>query len=136
MTLRLGIGIGILIMSLLISSLNIPTQYPFLKHHPPPPPPPLRRQFVFSSSAVGDCWFIAAAASLAIGDKKIFERCVPLDQSFEDNYAGKFSRMNTIKRVNFAYFVMNNEWANLNGADILLSNSYYILQNIYITRCA
>eukprot|EP00493_Phyllostaurus_siculus_P022624 UN22958 len=47
-------------------------------------------RFDLNQGELGDCWFIAAAASVAISSDKIFQRCVPLDQSFEDQYAGIF----------------------------------------------
>lgn len=38
----------------------------------------------------GDCWFVAAASVLATGPRNLFERVVPLDQSFDrDEYAGE-----------------------------------------------
>lgn len=37
----------------------------------------------------GDCWFIAAASCLALTSHKLFERVVPLDQSFDKDYAGR-----------------------------------------------
>ncbi|KAK7113571.1 calpain-B-like isoform X2 [Littorina saxatilis] len=40
--------------------------------------------------AIGNCWFVAAAATLAVGHKKMFERVVPPDQEFDQNYAGIF----------------------------------------------
>ncbi|KAK0056938.1 calpain-9, partial [Biomphalaria pfeifferi] len=40
---------------------------------------------------LGDCWFIAGAAVLAINHRKQFERVVPLDQGFDKaNYTGMF----------------------------------------------
>ena len=38
---------------------------------------------------VGDCWFIAAAANLAMANRKLLTRCVPHDQDFtDDDYCG------------------------------------------------
>ncbi|KAL8585039.1 hypothetical protein ACOMHN_043675 [Nucella lapillus] len=39
---------------------------------------------------LGNCWFVAAAASLATGHKKLFETVVPPDQDFDQSYAGVF----------------------------------------------
>ncbi|KAL4239854.1 peptidase C2 [Mactra antiquata] len=40
--------------------------------------------------ALGNCWFVAAASLLVNGPRQHFERVVPLDQGFDDNYAGIF----------------------------------------------
>jgi len=39
-------------------------------------------------SITGNCWFIAAAATLAV-KPQLIQNVVPTDQSFTDNYAGK-----------------------------------------------
>lgn len=39
---------------------------------------------------LGNCWFIAAAASLAANDWKLLHRVVPQDQTFDKDYAGIF----------------------------------------------
>ncbi|XP_041364338.1 calpain-8-like [Gigantopelta aegis] len=43
-------------------------------------------------NGLGDCWFVAAAVTLAASpsNRKLFERVVPLNQSFDHNYAGIF----------------------------------------------
>ena len=37
----------------------------------------------------GDCWFVAGAACLAVDNQKLFHRCVPHEQQFDEDYAGK-----------------------------------------------
>lgn len=46
-------------------------------------------RFDVQQGELGDCWLLAAAASLTM-DHKIFTRVVPDDQTFEDNYVGVF----------------------------------------------
>ncbi|XP_041364337.1 calpain-A-like [Gigantopelta aegis] len=40
--------------------------------------------------ALGNCWFIAGAVTLAASNWKLFQRVVPLDQDFDNDYAGIF----------------------------------------------
>ncbi|XP_025082824.1 calpain clp-1-like isoform X1 [Pomacea canaliculata] len=40
--------------------------------------------------SLGNCWFVAGAATLATSDKALFERVVPPDQDFDASYAGAF----------------------------------------------
>ena len=44
--------------------------------------------FIRPCCSPGDCWFIAATASLAVSNAKLIERVIPADQSFNTNYAG------------------------------------------------
>ncbi|KAK7111530.1 calpain-1 catalytic subunit-like [Littorina saxatilis] len=39
---------------------------------------------------LGDCWFVAAAATVAVNHKSLFYRVVPQDQEFDKDYAGIF----------------------------------------------
>nr|KAG5703165.1 hypothetical protein BaRGS_027330 [Batillaria attramentaria] len=48
------------------------------------------RRHDLDQGLLGNCWFIAGAASLATGHRKLFERVVPLEQEFDHNYAGMF----------------------------------------------
>lgn len=47
----------------------------------------LRLIFCDLSNALGNCWFIAAAATLAT-KPQLLEKVVPMQQSFTENYAG------------------------------------------------
>ncbi|KAK2158396.1 hypothetical protein LSH36_171g05014 [Paralvinella palmiformis] len=46
-------------------------------------------RFDLDQGALGDCWYIAAAATLATRPE-LFHRVVPVDQSFDDDYVGLF----------------------------------------------
>lgn len=43
-----------------------------------------------AQGVIGNCWFISAAACLAHQEPSLFEHCVPLNQSFSQEYAGIF----------------------------------------------
>ncbi|XP_041373111.1 calpain-9-like isoform X2 [Gigantopelta aegis] len=48
------------------------------------------RRSDLAQGSLGDCWFIAGAATLATGHRKQFLRVVPGDQDFDEKYAGIF----------------------------------------------
>lgn len=48
------------------------------------------KRFDLYQGQIGDCWFVAAAACLAFAPDQLFQRVVPLDQSFDHNYSGIF----------------------------------------------
>lgn len=46
-------------------------------------------RFDVRQGEIGDCWFLAAVATLT-QNQKLFEQVVPKDNDFEKNYAGIF----------------------------------------------
>ncbi|XP_029655228.1 calpain-2 catalytic subunit-like, partial [Octopus sinensis] len=54
----------------------------------------------FNQGALGDCWFISAVNVLVANNRKVFEKIVPSNQSFTEDYAGIF-------RFNFWWY---GEW--------------------------
>ena len=48
-----------------------------------------RDRFDINQGEIGDCWFLASMANLA-GDSEAFNRVVPENQGFEENYTGMF----------------------------------------------
>lgn len=48
------------------------------------------RRHDLDQGLLGNCWFVAGAATLATGHKKLFEKVVPPDQEFDQHYAGLF----------------------------------------------
>ena len=40
---------------------------------------------------MGDCWFLAACAGI-VNVKSLFEKVIPKDQSFQDNYNGNLKK--------------------------------------------
>ncbi|XP_076458518.1 calpain-9-like [Babylonia areolata] len=66
---------------------------------------------------LGDCWFVAAAACLATGHKKLFEKVVPPDQDFDRNYAGVF-------RFNFWWY---GKWKEVVVDDYLPTNGQQLV---------
>ncbi|ESO84226.1 hypothetical protein LOTGIDRAFT_108350 [Lottia gigantea] len=71
---------------------------------------------------IGNCWFVAAAAIICTSHRNILERIVPLNQSFERNYAGVF-------HFNFWWY---GEWVEVVVDDYLPTNGRNLIfcQNV------
>ncbi|KAI0220352.1 Calpain-B [Lamellibrachia satsuma] len=71
-------------------------------------------RFDLNQGELGDCWFIAATATLAVTNGKLLERVVPPDQSFKEKYAGIF-RFNLWRFDHWQEIIVDDRLPTLNG---------------------
>jgi len=80
-------------------------------------------RFDLDQGALGDCWFIAASACLAVTNKKLFSRVVPLEQTFsEPGYCGIF-RFNFWRYEQFVEVVVDDRLPTINGKLLYARNN-------------
>lgn len=78
-------------------------------------------RFDLNQGEIGDCWFVAAVACLAVSHEQLFNRCVPTDQDFETEYAGMF-RFNFWQFGRWVEVIIDDRLPTLNGQLIYARN--------------